>query len=504
MMREPADWPTRDILSHRSVVTPHRPAVVDVATGREWSYRAFDERVDRATADLRRSLGDEADTPPRIGTLVPTRVEFVAAFHACLRIGARVAPLNVRLSERELDAQVDRLDPDLLLCDGDTERTALAIAGGPVLSLDNPRDESVGRLVTDEGPITSDEPALWHRDDTAVLLFTSGTTGESKCVRLTFGNLFASATASAFRLGVSPGDRWLDCLPVYHMGGLAPLLRCPLYGTALLVQRGFDTGATVAAAAEHRATGVSLVPTQLKRVLDADWRPPDALETVLLGGAPAPAELVTRALERGVPVYPTYGLTEAASQVATATPHLVSEQPGSVGQPLVFTNVTVVDEDGTPVAAGDTGEIVIDGPTVTPGYLDAERTAEAFGEYGLHTRDVGYEDEDGRLWVLGRLDDTIITGGENVHPREVESTLRDHPDVSDAAVVGLPDEEWGERVGALVAADDELSPETVESHVHDRLASYKRPRTLALATDLPRTASGTIDREAVRERLQRN
>ena len=500
MMREPADWPTRDPLSHRAGATPDRTAVVDVETGCEWTYRAFDGYVDSVAVALGNALSDGASTPLQIGTLVTTRVEFVAAFHACLRIGARVVPLNARLSEREVGGQVERVDPDLLLCERDTEETALAVTDAPVASFDEPCDESAGRLQPETGTGRSVEPARWAREETAVLLFTSGTTGAPNCVRLTLGNLLASATASAFRLGVSPADRWLDCLPVYHMGGLAPLLRCPLYGTSLLVQEGFDANATAQAGSQYRATGVSLVPTQLKRLLDAGWRPPDSLETVLLGGAPAAEDLIDRALDREVPLYPTYGLTEAASQVATATPDHVGDRPGSVGQPLVFTDVTIVDGDGTPVEAGETGEIVIDGPTVTPGYLDDERTTDAFGEYGLHTGDVGYEDEDGRLWVLGRLDETIITGGENVHPQEVESTLRDHPGVSEAAVVGLPDAEWGERVGALVAGEG-VTPDAVEAFARDSLASYKVPRTITIVSNLPRTPSGTVDRKAVRDRL---
>jgi O-succinylbenzoic acid--CoA ligase len=225
---------------------------------------------------------------------------------------------------------------------------------------------------------------------------------------------------------------------------------------------------------------------------------------VLLGGAPAPEPLVERVLDRGVPVCPTYGLTEAASQVATATPATAREFPGSVGQPLVVTEVTVVGEDGTPVPAGATGEVVVDGPTVTPGYLDPDRTAEAFGEHGLYTGDAGRVDGDGRLWIAGRIDETLITGGENVHPAEVESVLRSHPEVAEAAVVGLPDEEWGERVAALVAADGDATPAAVEveAFARERLAGYKLPRTLAVVERLPRTASGTVDREAVCDRLR--
>jgi O-succinylbenzoic acid--CoA ligase len=252
-------------------------------------------------------------------------------------------------------------------------------------------------------------------------------------------------------------------------------------------------------------TGVSLVPTMLRRLLDAGWRPPERLRFVLLGGAPTPEDLVARCERLGVPVHPTYGMTETASQVATATPEQAFEHGDTVGQPLVFTDVTVVDE-GEPCDPGEHGELVVDGPTVTPGYLDDDRTAAAFGDAGLHTGDVGYRDADGRLWVLGRLDDTVVTGGENVHPGEVADAVREHPAVADAAVVGLADDEWGERVAALVVPDEavaaDLDVDLVEARCRERLAPFKVPKTWGVADALPRTASGTVDREAVRERLR--
>jgi O-succinylbenzoic acid--CoA ligase len=504
-MREPVEWPTRDVLSHRAATTPDRTAIIDVATNREWTYRAFDTIVDGVTARLEALLDSstEAETngQSRIGLLASTRIGFFATLFACWRAGHTVVPLDTQLTSGELGTRLDRVDPALVVCEGATEETALTATDRPVTSLDGPTAESVEPLQpgsTDGSE--SVEAARWHRDDTAIVMFTSGTTGQPRGVRLTLGNLVASATGSAFRLGVSPGDRWLDCLPAYHMGGLAPAVRCSLYGTTLVVQQSFDADRLADALASYGVTGVSLVPTQLKRLLDSGWTPVESLETVLLGGAPASEDLLRRALDADVPVYPTYGMTEAASQVTTATPIQTETYPGSVGQPLVTVSVTVVDETGTPVDAGERGEIVVDGPTVTPGYLDDSVTEDTFGEFGLHTGDISYRDEDGRLWVLGRADDTIITGGENVHPAEVESVLRDHPDVADAAVVGLADKEWGERIGALVVSAD-VDTEELEAFTRERLADYKVPKRFAVTTELPRTASGTVDRDAVRTRL---
>ena len=494
---ESGPWPTRDVLAHRVAATPERTALVDTADGTAWTYRELDRAVDGLAA----SLGPGGP----VGTLLGTRVALVTLVHAAMRAGRTLVPLNVQLPAEGLADQAERAGVDLLVCERDTEQAARDVASGPVASVDPSEREGVGRLVpeAESEPVerAAPDPAPLSPSDTAVVMFTSGTTGTPKGVRLTVGNLVWSAVASAFRLGVAPGDWWLCCLPMYHMGGLAPTVRCALYGTSLTLQPGFDADRTAAVVEEYGVTGVSLVPTQLRRLLEAGWEPPAAFDGVLLGGAPAGEDLLDRARDRGVPVYPTYGTTETASQVATATPAQAAEHPGTVGQPLAVTDVTVL-ADGEPARAGEVGELVVRGPTVTPGYLDDDRTAEAVGPRGFHTGDLGYRDGDGRLWVEGRVDDAITTGGETVYPATVVDALREHPAVADAAVVGLPDDEWGERVAALVVpAGGDVDPEGIRGFCRGRVADYAVPKTVGFAETIPRTASGTVDREAVRERL---
>ncbi|MCU4924752.1 acyl--CoA ligase [Halobacteria archaeon AArc-dxtr1] len=515
-MDAPVDWPTRDLLRHRREATPERTAVVDVETGREWSYWEFDRYVDGMVRNLGVFRGD------RIATVVGTRPAFAGLVFAAMRTGAVLAPCSTRETGSELSAVGERIDPDLIVCESATTSAAAAIADVPVREIDDlvPDGEAGDELTADE-PMTDEPPAIEpvprERDETFLLSFTSGTSGRPKGVRLTVGNLVASATASAFRLGVCPADRWLCALPMYHMGGLAPLIRTTLYGTTLVIQRSFEPRATADILAEHEITGVSLVPTMCKRLLDAGWTPSKSLRFVLLGGAPASEALIERCLDAGVPVYPTYGMTETASQVATATPDEVRDHPETVGQPLLGTEVTIVDATGEPLGSGETGEIVVSGPTVSPGYLDAETTATAFCENGLRTGDLGSRDVDGRLRITGRRSDRIVTGGENVDPEEVTAALESHPEIRTAAVVGLPDPEWGERVAALVVpasgtkmrnadgAEDATpcpSLESVFDHCEDRLAGFKRPKTVGYTEELPRTPSGTVDREAVRKRLE--
>jgi O-succinylbenzoic acid--CoA ligase len=406
-------------------------------------------------------------------------------------VGLHTASTIAELEKRATAADIDALVYDPSYEDAVEELPCPTISTETVAELSNSRERSTG---------SPEDVATWHPDDTALILFTSGTTGDPKGVRLTMENLLASASASAYRLGIQDGDRWLCCLPVSHMGGLAPAVRTVCYGTTLVVQRAFKANATATTLDEYDITHVSLVPTQLKRLLDTGWKPNASLSTVLLGGAPAAEALLERCDEAGVPAYPTYGMTEAASQITTARPPEHRAYPGTVGSPLVCTDVTIVD-DGESVEPGQRGEIVIDGPTVTPGYLDSERTAAPFSEHGFQTGDVGYRDEDGRLWVMGRRDDVILTGGELVAPAGIQDTLCQHDAVANAVVLGVPDEEWGERVVAAVGSTGPVSTETLREFCEARLASYKVPKTIEFVDDFPRTQSGTVDRDALLDRF---
>jgi O-succinylbenzoic acid--CoA ligase len=486
-----------DVLAQRVRTSPDATAMVN-ASGREWTYAELDEWVEQVAGRLS-ALGL---TPgDHLGFLLETRPASVGLIHAAMRLGCVLVPLNTRLTATELKSRVERADLAALICESDTEATAVETSEVPVASVDDAERASVTDLDTVEP--TAFDSAPQSADDPALMLSTSGTIGEPKLVVLTRENLRSSAIASAFRLGVSPDDRWLDPLSVYHMGGFAPVFRAALYGTTVVLsQRNFDAETTLDALDRHGCTGISLVPTMLRRLLNAGTLP-DSLRFVLLGGAPAPDELIDRCGRRGVPVYPSYGMTETASQAATARPSEAFSHTGTVGRPLFGTDIRIFDGEGNRLEAGETGELVVAGPTIFKNYYDnSAATAAAFSEHGFHTGDVGYRDEDGRLWVTGRLDERISTGGELVAPGEVAAALREHSSVEDAAVVGLSDPDWGERVGALVVSESALDAKALQNHCRERLAGFKIPRTIGLADSLPRTSSGTVEREAVRERLR--
>lgn len=475
----------RDPVSYQRHAAPESTALIDVESGEQWSYREFDRAVER-TAGRLWALGMRPGD--RLGVLLDTSPAFARLVHATWRIDATFVALNTRLPEAELREQLDRIDLATVLAGETYAERARTAADAPVEPLSALAEEPIAEFA-------AEDPSL---GGPRTMLFTSGTTGEPKAVVLTGENLVASAVASAFRLGVLPGDRWYDPLAGYHMGGLAPIVRAALYGTCVVLPGEFDAPRALEHLRAYDVTGVSIVPTMLDRLLDSGEFP-ESLRFVLTGGAPTPPELIARCERRGVPIHPTYGMTETTSQIATARPAEAYANPERAGRPLAFTRVRAVDDDGI-CLPGEPGELVVSGPTVMAGYYgDREANDRVFGPYGYRTGDLGVVEPDGAIRVLGRLNETIITGGENVHPAEVARALREHPGVAECAVVGLPDPEWGERVCALLVGD--ATETAVREFCEGRLANYKRPKTIAFTGALPRTASGTVDREAVRERL---
>ena len=310
-------------------------------------------------------------------------------------------------------------------------------------------------------------------------VMTSGTSGEPRPILLTSANHLWSALASGLNLGVAPDDRWLCCLPLNHVGGLTILLRSALYGTAALVHDGFDVGRVAESLERDGITIVSLVSTQLVRLLDAD-APVESPRLILVGGGPVPIDVLEEALGRGATVVQTYGLTEACSQVCTLVPGEARSRAGSAGKPLLGIEVRI-----------EEGEIQVRGPNVAP----TARAADGW----LHTGDLGRLD-DGYLWVEGRRADLIVTGGENVRPARVEDVLREHPAVADVAVVGREDREWGEVVVAHVVCAPASAVDSVEliEFSRGRLARHEVPRGIEFRRELPRTASGKLQRRLLR------
>jgi O-succinylbenzoic acid--CoA ligase len=317
------------------------------------------------------------------------------------------------------------------------------------------------------------------------VLLTSGSSGSARPVRLTHGNVAAAVTASAERIANDATDRWLLNLPLHHIGGLSVLWRSARAGGTVVVHDAFDAARTADVMRRGEVTIASLVPTMLSRILELYSGPYEGMKAVLVGGAAAPQPLVERALDAGLPVLQTYGMTEAASQVTTVVPGEERESLGTVGMPLRDMTVSI-DDNGS-------GEILVDGPAVSPGYLgESDRT-------GPHrTGDTGAIDAAGRLIVTGRLDNMIITGGENVYPAAVAEVIGRHPFVERVEVVGVPDAEWGHLVGAVLVANAD-AVEEIEEWARLQLARHEVPKRWVFVPQMPLLRNGKVDRARVAE-----
>jgi O-succinylbenzoic acid--CoA ligase len=435
-------------LAQRAATCPDRPGLI--AGGYEIASAELDFEASRAA---RRLAARGVRRGATVALELTPGLDYVLLLHALMKLGAIAYPMNTRLAPGEREAELNRAAPALVISD-----------------------------TGDAGLTEADLPLLGEHDLDALhcRILTSGTSGHPRPVGLTYGNHLWSAVGSAFNLGVEPTDRWLCCLPLFHVGGLSIVMRSVIYGTTAVVHEGFDTDRIAASLEGDGITLISLVATQLVRLMEADV---DLLplRAVLVGGGPVPEDVLEEAVGRGATVVQTYGLTEAASQVTTLAPGEAQRKLGSAGRPLLTTHLRIQD-----------GEILVQGPTVAPGTADEDGW--------LHTGDLGHIDDEGFLYVEDRLGDVIVTGGENVLPAEVEEVLMRHPDVVDAAAVGRSDAEWQEAIAAVVVLRDGAGTDATELRAHcaEALAGYKVPKRFEFVAELPRTASGKLMRSALR------
>jgi len=334
-----------------------------------------------------------------------------------------------------------------------------------------------------EMPAASTDP----HDRLHSVVLTSGTGGLPRPVKLTHGNVAAAVAASIAHLGNTADDRWLLSMPLFHVGGLSILWRSAAVGGTVVVHNGFDAERAARAMKGGSVSLASLVPTMLYRILVADSGPYVGMKAVLLGGSAADPRLVENGLGAGLPILQTYGMTEACSQVATVALGQAEHAAGAAARPLEGMKVTIDGGDG------GIGEIVVDGPAVSPGYL-----GEPPRSGGHRTGDLGYIDDTGRLVVLGRTDDMIVTGGENVYPSQVAGVLAGHRLVDRVEVVGVPDSEWGQAVIAIVVGNLEAGSQ-IERWAQERLAKHQVPKRWVFVDEMPLRPSGKVDRIALRE-----
>jgi acyl-CoA synthetase (AMP-forming)/AMP-acid ligase II len=443
-----------------------------------------------ATAGLRR--GDV------LAVVLPNQVELVTSMFAAWRLGAAVTPVNPALTAQEARYQVADAGATLVVADG----TGAAMLGdGPyrIIGLDEvtapPRPAAPPALVADSEAL-------------ALLIYTSGTTGRPKGVMLDHANVSATARIIIDWFEMTAGTRSLLVLPLFHVNGIMVSVVSPLLagGSAVIAER-FQAATFWATVEQARPTFFSAVPTIYAMLTSRPGAPPDtrSLRFVICGAAPMPRQLIGEFEERfGVPVVEGYGLSEC-TVCCTANPLHGLRKAGSVGRPMPGIDVGVVDETDRLLPAGQAGEVVVRGPNVMRGYLGRpEESAQTLRGGWLHTGDVGRFDQDGYLSLVDRVKDLIIRGGENIYPKEIEDVLYTHPAVLEAAVVGQPDDVFGEQPVAFVALRNgfDVVPEDFIEHCRQSLARYKMPREVFIEQSLPKNALGKIAKPVLRTRLK--
>jgi len=418
----------------------------------------------------------------RVATLTGNTPEHVAVLFACAKAGLILLPLSWRLTAPELAFQLDDAEPSLLLVEDGCDELARR-CGRPSRRLE-PGPASGARA-----------PEVDVADDDGLLLiYTSGTTGKPKGALLTHANCFWTNLSFDLATGVRGDDVVLQVLPQFHVGGWnVQALLAWLKGATVVLEREFDAGRVLALIEQKRVTTMMGVPpiylflAQEPRFAEADL---SSLERAVVGGAPMPEALLETWAARGTAVIQGYGLTEAAPNVLCLPPEDAVRKLGYAGKPYAFVEVRL----------SDLGELQVRGPNVFPGYWRNEQaTRDAFTEDGwLRTGDVAERDVEGFYRIKGRLKDMYISGGENVYPAEVEAVLHEHPLVADAAVVGVPDERWGEAGVAFVVADG-VSDEELEAWCSDRLARFKVPKSFRFVGEIPRNGMGKVRKQELRE-----
>lgn len=481
-----------DITAKRAALTPRAIAFEDALTGRRVSYHALDDRCARAAAVLASHGVARTD---RVAILCRNRIEFFEIMFACAKLGAILVPLNWRAPAAELTPIVDDCAPALVVYGDSDAELASSIARIPLLGLDQEYERELARVT----PLQTDR--RWAGDAPWFLMYTSGTTGRPKAVIQTYQMSVVNAFHVSQAFGVTGADTTLNFLPLFHTAGIQ-LVTLPtlIAGGTVIVLPGFDRDRAFDLMPRLDVFfGVPAIYQQLASHTGFERMDLSHVRAWGCGGAPLPDVLVERFAAKGARVCNGYGMTETGPTAFVAAADEALAKIGSVGKPQMLLDVRIVDSEGKDVADGDAGEIWMRGPGVTPGYWNnPEETAKAFTTDGwLKSGDIGRRDTDGCYYVAGRIKEMYISGGENVYPAEVENVLARHPAVQEAAVIGVPDETWGEVGCAFVmlkGAPPSVDAEDLAAFCRANLAAFKAPKHIVFVQDFPRTAAGKVQK----------
>jgi fatty-acyl-CoA synthase len=495
-----------DWIAHFGRRTPDKLAVVDLGSGRRFTYAQLDARISRLASHLRDRL--DIKRGDRVAVLALNTTDTLEVQFACGRLGAVFLPLNTRLTVPELHYIVGDASPRLMIHDAELAEIALSVAKlcSVAAALLLGPDGSYEAAITASTPL--DQAEAVTLDDISTIMYTSGTTGQPKGAIITHGMTFWNCVNLGGPAYISPSSVLLTVLPLFHTGGLNCYTNPVLHsGGTVLIMRAFDPGLALAVISDpaNRINVFFGVPSiyqfmaQHPAFASADF---SRLVIGGVGGAPMPVPLLKVWKERGVALQQGYGMTETSPAVLTLDREDAVRKAGSSGKPVLHTEVRIVRPDGSDAGIGELGELWVKGPNITPGYWNKpDANASSFTDGWLHTGDAARIDEEGFYYIVDRWKDMYISGGENVYPAEVENVLHQLTAIAEAAVIGMPSEQWGETGLAIVAVKPGHSLTEAEIHAHcaANLARFKRPHAIRFVDALPRNATGKIHKPTLRK-----
>lgn len=471
-------------IMQRSTLTPDRIAIR--FEGQSWTYNEINNL---ALQQAQKLIALGVRPHDRVAIYATSTPQIIFLICGCLHLQCEMVLLNLRLSKSELAYQIE-----------DSEVVSIFSEDNLVDKLPDTAirihtfSEVEQTILADFTPSPE-----WAEEDTMTIMYTSGTTGFPKGVRQTIGNHVSNATSSLYNTGLVDDDAWLCTVPLFHISGFSMLCKCLLHGVRLDLYRKFDVEKVVDQLVEGSVTRMSVVAVTLERILsELEQRNQQVSKrflTMLAGGGPVPVDYLKRAIERGIQVAQTYGMTETCSQTVTLSSEDALRKIGSAGKPLFFNQIQIADAK----KPFDQGEILIRGAHVTPGYIGRFADKPSQEDGWLHSGDIGYLDDEGYLFVVDRRSDLIISGGENIYPAEIENVLTSHPSVREAGACGVESEQWGQVPNAFVVLKNDLDAEELLAFCKENLAAYKVPKQIFIVEELPRNGSNKLLRRKLQE-----
>jgi o-succinylbenzoate---CoA ligase len=480
-------------LSPENFLLPNQNATTKaiISSSTTYTYDQLRQKVLSTASYLKNqniSFGD------RVGIISQNNIEFVINVLALWQISAVPVPINWRLTESEIDEQFKLANCQTVLVQKEFILKAKSIDKKVI---ESPFEIDLDKSFSPKESLSANDPA--------VIIFTSGSTNKSKGIILSFNSLYNSAINSNQLLRYTRSDRWLASLPFYHIGGFSIITRALLFGIPLIIPDSLSTKNIVDSINKYQPTFISLVSNQLKKLVDEGTSPNSELKNCLIGGGFSDQDLVKDAIDLGWPINIVYGSTETSSFVTALLKDEIIFKPHSVGRAVPTNQIQIKDTDGNELKPFEIGEITVQTNALMTGYLDDNETRQKINNGCYYTGDIGYIDEDGYLYLVGRKNYLISTGGENINPVEVENILLEHPLIEEAAVFPLKDKDWGEIVAASVVLKDKsnnLSYDEIKLFLSEKISGFKIPKKIFIEDELPKTQLGKIQKDKLIDRYK--